>query len=159
MKDEADVLDIVKAAEEAFVAEVIPDNAEVQITPEEGEEGRPSPVVTEAPTPEMDPEMEDDVIPGLGAIDESGEEEPILRAVTPAPPKNFSPGNVNGVTPEQDKDLSPAAESNVTVATDKIEALKPAKDESSENKDAAPKDVEEANAKDASPADIKEATL
>merc|ERR1712032_1685355 len=37
-KDEADVLDIVKAAEEAFVAEVIPDNAEVDITPEEGEE-------------------------------------------------------------------------------------------------------------------------
>merc|ERR1712210_273563 len=37
-KDDADVLDIVKAAEEAFVAEVIPDNAEVEITPEEGEE-------------------------------------------------------------------------------------------------------------------------
>jgi len=36
--DDADVLDIVKAAEEAFVAEVIPDNAEVEITPEEGEE-------------------------------------------------------------------------------------------------------------------------
>ena len=37
-KDDADVLDIVKAAEEAFVAEVIPDNEEVDITPEEGEE-------------------------------------------------------------------------------------------------------------------------
>merc|ERR1712210_174226 len=37
-KDDADVLDIVKAAEQAFVAEVIPDNAEVEITPEEGEE-------------------------------------------------------------------------------------------------------------------------
>ena len=37
-KEDADVLDIVKAAEEAFVAEVIPDNAEVEITPEEGEE-------------------------------------------------------------------------------------------------------------------------
>merc|ERR1712172_53429 len=37
-KDDADVLDIVKAAEEAFVAEVIPDNEEVNITPEEGEE-------------------------------------------------------------------------------------------------------------------------
>merc|ERR1719180_255279 len=93
-KDDADVLDIVKAAEEAFVAEVIPDNEEVNIIPEEGEEGRPSPVVTEAPTPEMDPELDDDVIPGLGAIDESGEEEPILRAVTPAPPKNFSPATL-----------------------------------------------------------------
>ena len=37
-KDDADVLDIVKAAEEAFVAEVIPDNEEVDITPDEGEE-------------------------------------------------------------------------------------------------------------------------
>ena len=36
--NDADVLDIVKAAEEAFVAEVIPDNLEVEITPEEGEE-------------------------------------------------------------------------------------------------------------------------
>merc|ERR1719278_2099723 len=37
-KDDADVLDIVKAAEETFVAEVIPDNEEVDITPDEGEE-------------------------------------------------------------------------------------------------------------------------
>merc|ERR1712210_100781 len=37
-KDDADVLDIVKAAEEAFVAEVIPDNEEVDITLDEGEE-------------------------------------------------------------------------------------------------------------------------
>ena len=37
-KDDGDVLDIVKAAEEAFVAEVIPDNEEVDITPDEGEE-------------------------------------------------------------------------------------------------------------------------
>merc|ERR1712181_139675 len=37
-KDDTDVLDIVKAAEEAFVAEVVPDNEEVNITPEEGEE-------------------------------------------------------------------------------------------------------------------------
>merc|ERR1711981_731491 len=102
-KDDADVLDIVKAAEEAFVAEVIPDNEEVDITPDEGEEGRPSPVVTEAPTPEMDPEMDDDVIPGLGAIDEASEEEPVLRAVTPAPPKNIE--TVNCVTPEKEKDL------------------------------------------------------
>ena len=36
--NDADVLDIVKAAEEAFVAEVIPDNLEVELTPEEGEE-------------------------------------------------------------------------------------------------------------------------
>merc|ERR1712156_813052 len=36
--NDEDVLDIVKAAEEAFVAEVIPDNLEVEITPEEGEE-------------------------------------------------------------------------------------------------------------------------
>merc|ERR1712013_833407 len=36
--NDADILDIVKAAEEAFVAEVIPDNLEVEITPEEGEE-------------------------------------------------------------------------------------------------------------------------
>merc|ERR1711963_1041821 len=36
--NDADVLDIVKAAEEAFVAEVIPDNLEVELSPEEGEE-------------------------------------------------------------------------------------------------------------------------
>ena len=36
--NDADVLDIVRAAEEAFVAEVIPDNLEVELTPEEGEE-------------------------------------------------------------------------------------------------------------------------
>merc|ERR1712181_140341 len=106
----------------------------------EGEEGRPSPVVTEAPTPEMDPELDDDVIPGLGAIDESGEEEPILRAVTPAPPKNFSPSTLNCVTPENEKDLSPASENDVTIATEKIEVLKPVEDASSE-KDAAVADA------------------
>merc|ERR1719180_51226 len=150
-KDDADVLDIVKAAEEAFVAEVIPDNEEVNIIPEEGEEGRPSPVVTEAPTPEMDPELDDDVIPGLGAIDESGEEEPILRAVTPAPPKHFSPATLNCVTPENEKDFSPASENDVTLATEKNEALKPGEDESSEKNAAA------GDAKEASPADVKEA--
>merc|ERR1712002_973750 len=37
-KEEQDVVDIVKAAKEAFVAEVIPDNADIDVVPDEGEE-------------------------------------------------------------------------------------------------------------------------
>jgi len=37
-KEDADVLDIVAAASEAFTAEVIPDNADIEVVPEDGEE-------------------------------------------------------------------------------------------------------------------------
>ena len=72
----------------------------------------------------MDPEMEDDVIPGLGAIDEGQkDEDPILRAVTPAPPKNFSTEETaNCGTPEEEKDLPPPAEDQ-TIETSKHVAL------------------------------------
>merc|ERR1711962_461471 len=66
--------DVVKLSQEGFIAEVIPDNADVEIVAEADEEepqdSPPSPMVTEAPTPDM----EEDVIQGLGAIQESPEE-------------------------------------------------------------------------------------
>merc|ERR1712115_747688 len=66
--------DVVKLSQEGLIAEVIPDNADVEIVAEADEEepqdSPPSPMVTEAPTPDM----EEDVIQGLGAIQESPEE-------------------------------------------------------------------------------------
>ena len=123
-------------------------------------QGRPSPVVTEAPTPEMDPEMEDDVIPGLGAIDEGQEDQdPILRAVTPAPPKNYSTEEAaNCGTPEEEKDMSPPAEDQTIVAKESGKTTKPSEAASVDEKESALANVEQAD-KEATPIEKESAVV
>ena len=109
----------------------------------------------------MDPEMEDDVIPGLGAIDEGQEDQdPILRAVTPAPPKNYSTEEAaNCGTPEEENDLSPPAE-DLTIETSKEsgKTTKPSEAASVDEKEPALANVEQAD-KEATPIDKESAVV
>ena len=105
--------------------------------------------------------MEDDVIPGLGAIDEGQEDEdPILRAVTPAPPKNFSTEETaNCGTPEEEKDLPPPADDQ-TIETFKEsgKTTKPSEAASVDEKEPALANVEQAD-KEATPIEKESAVV
>ena len=104
--------------------------------------------------------MEDDVIPGLGAIDEGQEDQdPILRAVTPAPPKNFSTEETaNCGTPEEEKDLPPPAEDQTIVAKESGKTTKPSEAASVDEKEPALANVEQAD-KEATPIEKESAVV